>query len=1002
MIFKDSWIKDPTIFAINRLPAHSDHEWYVDEDDYFDGENSYALSLNGTWKFHYAHNLTGRIAGFEELLYNCRNWDDIQVPGHIQLQGYGTPTYTNQMYPWSGYEYMQPGEIPEHENPVGSYVKYFDLPEEFVGHKIHLTFDGVESAFAVYMNGLFVGYSEDSFTPSHFDVTSFVVAGPNKLAVQVFRFSSGSWLEDQDFWRFSGIFRDVTLYALPEIHVEDLDIVSDLYDHYTKAHISMNLKFLEASKGSALAMIYDPEGEVVAHKSVDFDEKLLNINIDLEDIYTWSAEKPNLYQVVVEIANKEGEIVEIVAQPIGLRDFQIIDGVMCINGKRIVFYGVNRHEFSMTTGRCVEPELIYHDLLIMKQNNINAVRTSHYPNQSWLYRFCDELGLYVIDETNLETHGSWTYDLNTIDWQRVLPNDNPKFRNAVLDRARSMYERDKNHASILIWSCGNESYGGKTLSEMADYFREVDPRRLVHYEGEFMDRRYPISDIESQMYTPANKVAEWLDEHHEKPFILCEFAHAMGNSNGAFYKYTDLIDQYEQYQGGFIWDFVDQAILKDGKLHYGGDFGERPSDFDFCGNGIVFADRTLTPKMQEVKYCYQPISFDFDESVVTIKNRHLFTDLNEYLFTCELAYEGEVIDEVDFELDCEPESEITVPLPFMEEIDNYGEYTITISAYLKEATAYSDMDDEVAFGQMIYLSEEPEEIEEEEREGYTLRITDDGYTIGAVGENFHVIFNMKGLVDYTYGGVHYLHGRIARPNFFRPSTQNDTANMYGYRYGQWLTASLYQNIQYKGYETDESFSFLKVTYTHQLSALNNTSVDVVYTVYKDGEVQVDMTLTPSEDMIEAPEFSYMLALEPTFDYVTYYGYGPMENYVDRNCGARLGIFDYDVDENFTEYLMPQECGNRGGVRRAVIEDEYGHGLFIESDECEFSALRYTPFEIENATHIDELPEAYQTVLRIGLAQMGIAGDNTWGAKTHDEFLLPKGEVLYFTFKIKGY
>jgi len=562
-----------------------------------------------------------------------------------------------------------------------------------------------------------------------------------------------------------------------------------------------------------------------------------------------------------------------------------------------------------------------------------------------------------------------------------------------------MYERDKNHASILIWSCGNESYGGKTLAEMADYFREVDPHRIVHYEGEFVDRRCNISDIESQMYTPANKVAEWLEEHHEKPFILCEYAHAMGNSNGALYKYTDLVDQYDQYQGGFIWDFVDQAILKDGKLHYGGDFEERPSDFDFCGNGIVFADRSLTPKMQEVKYCYQPISFDFEDDVVTIKNRHLFTDLNEYIFTCVLALEGDRVDEVDFEVDCKPEEEITIPTPFFDRITEDGEYTITITAYLKEPTEYADASHEVAHGQMILT---PDIETEEVHEGYSLRISDDGYTVGAMGENFSAFFNAKGLTGYRYGGVDYLHNRIAGPNFYRAPTQNDTANMYGFRYGQWLQASLYQKITYLGYETNETFSFLKVSYRHELLPNDPTYVDVVYTVYTDGEIKVDMTLNPSNEIIEAPEFSYMLSINKNFDYVNYYGYGPEENYVDRNCGALLGIYDYDVDSNFTEYLMPQECGNRGGVRRAVIEDEYGHGLYFEAEECEFSALRYTPMEIENAKHVEELPEPYQTVIRIGLAQMGIAGDNTWGARTHDEFLLPKGEVLHFTFKMKGY
>lgn len=1001
MEFNYAWLKDPTIFAINRLPAHSDHLWYETEEDFFEGQQSNALSLNGKWKFHYAKNLQGVIEGFEALTCDCRAWDDIEVPAHIQMQGYGEPVYVNTMYPWTAREQLEIGDIPEHENPVGSYVKYFDLPDSFVGKTLHLTFEGVETAFALYMNGVFVGYSEDSFTASHFDVTPYVVAGQNKLAVQVFRYTSASWLEDQDFWRFSGIFRDVTLYALPDMHVYDLSVVADLYENFTKAHVGVDLSFLKAHKGEVSAVILDADGEVCMSKSIDFDSSKLSFEMNMEDIHLWSAEDPYLYQVVFYVYDEDGNLGEVVSTLLGLREFCIAGGIMYLNGERIIFNGVNRHEFSMVSGRVVNDELIYQDLLIMKQNNINAVRTSHYPNQTSFYRMCDALGLYVIDETNLETHGTWQIAEDCFDIDQVLPNDNPKFRNACLDRARSMYERDKNHASILIWSCGNESYGGKTLYEMSEYFREVDPRRLVHYEGVFNDRRYnDTSDIESQMYTPANKVAEYLDEHDDKPFILCEYAHAMGNSNGALYKYTELVDMYPQYQGGFIWDFVDQALLRDGKLNYGGDFGERPSDFDFCGNGIVFADRTLTPKMQEVKYCYQPIGFSFEDDEVVIKNRHLFTNLNVYDFNVALAYEGKVIDEKDFVIDCKGDDEVRMPLPFLDELTEYGEYTITISALLAEDTIYATAGYEVAFDQIVFAT--PKKEEKEVSKINALRVSYDGFTVGAVGENFHVFFNMKGLTDYTYGGKHYLHGRCARPNFFRPATQNDTANQYGFRYGRWQSASLYQQVQFKGYQTDENRTYLDVMYKHHLFNDDESYVDVTYHVDSKGGVSVDMTLYPSKNMIEAPEFGFMMTMPLDFEEVTYYGYGPEENYIDRMQGARLGIFSYDIDENFTPYLMPQECGNRMGVRKAWISDGLNHVLEITSEDCELSVLRYLPNEIDNAYHFDELPTPYQTVVRINAMQMGVAGDNTWGARTHDEFLLPKGEVLHFNFKLQGH
>lgn len=1000
MKFMTEWLSDPTIFEINRLPAHSDHEWVGQDTDFQNGINHQILSLNGTWKFHYAKNLKGRIDGFEALTMDCRDWDDIQVPGHIQMQGYGTPQYVNTMYPWTGREQLTIGEIPEHDNSVGSYVKYFEVPKSFVGHTLHLTFDGVENAFVVYINGIFVGYSEDSFTPSHFDVTPYIVAGQNKIAVQVFKYSSASWLEDQDFWRFSGIFRDVYLSCLPDAHVYDLSLTQTLNEDYDKATLSVNMQFLHPFNGIVVTRLLDEEDEEVVCKSIAVDDSSLYLELMVDDIHLWSAEDPYLYHIVIELYQDDG-CQEVVYENVGFREFVIEDGLMWLNGKRIIFNGVNRHEFSMEKGRAVDAELIYNDLLIMKRNNINAVRTSHYPNQTCFYRYCDELGLYVIDETNLETHGTWQIpDEKVIDPDSILPDNNPRFYNAVMDRARSVYERDKNHSSVLIWSCGNESFGGKTLCDMANYFRQVDPDRPVHYEGIFHDRRYnETSDIESQMYTPAKDVAKYLDEHHDKPFILCEYAHAMGNSNGGLHKYTDLVDQYEQYQGGFIWDFVDQAILKDGKLHYGGDFAERPSDFDFCGNGIVFANRTETPKMQEVKYCYQPVSFYLEDGQMVIQNRNLFTNLDEYIIAATLECDGEIVDATILEVDCEPEEAVSGEIPFLAEIqDGKGEYTLNFHVYLDEDTVYASQGYEIAKEQFVF----PTKTKTPKTHSGTLRISYDGFTLGAVGSDFHVFFNQQGLVDYTYAGLHYLHGRTARPNFFRSSTQNDTANQYGLRYGQWLVASLYQQAHLVGYKTDEAHSYLEVTYHHRLFNDNETMVELVYTVYGDGEVKVDMTLVPQGEVSEAPEFGYLMTLPKDFKQVDYYGMGEKENYVDRCQGAFLGRYQYDIDENFTPYLMPQECGNRTGVRWADVKMVNGRGLHFESEQCEFSCLRYLPNEIENAHHIDELPTPYQTVVKINWMQMGVAGDNTWGARTLDEYLLPKGEKLHFTFSFKGF
>ena len=1000
MNFNDAWVKDPKIFEINRLPAHSDHQWATSLQDLAKGDNENALSLNGLWNFHFAKNWSQRIKGFETLDFDCHSWNSIKVPCHIQMAGYLEPQYVNTMYPWTGYEQLEPGEVPTLENAVGSYVKYFDLPKHMENHPIHITFDGVDSCFVLWLNGHFVGYSEDSYTPSTFDLTPFIVPGENKICVQVYQFSTASWLEDQDYWRFFGIFRDVTLYALPKIHLYDVAFVPTLDENYENGTLQIDAKFLGECKGSIDCILTDPSGEIVLEKSVDLNENTLFMDLQVDDVYLWSAEKPQLYDLVMIIRDENNEILETIYEAIGFRDFKIIDGIMCINGKRIIFNGVNRHEFCMESGRVVKPELIEEDLRIMKQNNINAVRTSHYPNQTAFYRLCDMYGLYVIDETNLETHGTWQIGEDFFDLNKVLPNDNENYRLAVLDRARSMFERDKNHPSILIWSCGNESFGGKTIYEMSEYFREVDATRLVHYEGVRNDRRYNASsDMESQMYTPASEVLDYLKEHREKPFILCEYAHAMGNSNGALYKYTDLVRQDPLYQGGFIWDFVDQAILRNGKLHYGGDFLERTSDYDFCGNGIVFADRSLTPKMQEVKYCYQPFYMEFDdENNLKILNQHLFTNLNEYDVVWTLDKNGKRIDEVKLDLDLEPGNEMVISQPWFDELLEEGIYTIAFHIYTKDIPYYSEDVVEVSY-------EEAVEIvygENKEESSKQLSLNQDSFNIGVRGENFHVIFSSVrgGIVDYTYGNKQFLRD-IPKPNYYRASTQNDTANRYGFRYGQWLLASLYQKAVLKEVKLNEDKTIATIVFEHDVLNNHECHCLVSYTVHGDGMIDVNMKLQNTTGLIEPPEFSMLMTFPKEFGLVEYFGYGPDENYVDRCMGAKTGIYQYEVEENVTEYLMPQECGNRTGVFYAILKNDVGEGILFSADQMEFSCLPYLPMELENAKHIDELPDPYQTVVRVSYGQMGIAGDNTWGAKTHDEFLLPDNEDLEFTFSFKG-
>ena len=547
------WLTDPEVFAVNRIAAHSDHRIYANQLEADADNSSLIQNLNGTWKFAWAKNPSEWQQKFYEESDSTDNFDNIQVPGHMELQGYGKPQYVNTIYPWEGQEHLRPPFISEKDNPVGSYVRYFDLNDALKNKRVFISFQGVETAMYVWLNGEFIGYSEDSFTPSEFELTPYIREKDNKLAVAVFKRSSASWLEDQDFWRFSGIFRDVFLYAAPSAHVRDMRVIAD-YDG-TNGIFSATLDI--AGKCSVKSILTDENGTVIAQSN----EKE-SVNWTIENSKPWSAEIPNLYTFTVIMTDESGNEIEVSRTKVGFRRFELKNGIMCLNGKRIIFKGINRHEFDAKTGRAITKEDMLFDIQFMKKNNINAVRTCHYPNNSLWYQLCDVYGIYLIDETNLETHGTWQ-KLGATDPSWNVPGSLPEWKEVVLDRAKSMYERDKNHASVLIWSCGNESYCGEDIAAMSEYFRSVDPTRLVHYEGvtRVPNHQYDfITDMESRMYAKPKEVEEYLKQNNGRPYISCEYMHAMGNSLGGLSLYTDLEDKYEAYQGGFIWDYIDQAI----------------------------------------------------------------------------------------------------------------------------------------------------------------------------------------------------------------------------------------------------------------------------------------------------------------------------------------------------------------------------------------------------------------------------------------------------------
>ena len=1010
--FDYSLVKDPQYFKDGRMDAHSDHTYYRDGEEAQEKETSFRYDLNGIWKFHYARNYGSAISGFEKEEYCCRDWDDIRVPAHIQMEGYDAPQYANVQYPWEGHEDIHPGEIPEHFNPVASYVKYFEVPEEMQGKRLFISFQGAESGIALWLNGQFIGYSEDSFTPSEFELTEYVKEGENKLAAQVFKWTASSWCEDQDFYRFSGIYRDVYLYTVPEVHVYDLQIRA--IPDETLSAAALEIRTNTWGKGTVkITLSKDGETVIEDKKALDGEEIY---SWKVEDPVLWSAEDPQLYDLVLEVYNESGELQEVIPQKVGFRRFEMKGGIMTLNGKRIVFKGVNRHEFSSVSGRHVSEEELRKDLKTMKQNNINAIRTCHYPDASMIYELCDEYGIYMIDETNLESHGSWDVAEFTKDYTYVVPHDKPEWLDMMLDRANSMYQRDKNHAAILIWSCGNESFGGKDIFEMSQFFHKEDPTRLVHYEGLCHDRRYnDTSDMESQMYPSVEAIKEFLAKDSSKPFICCEYTHAMGNSCGAMHKYTDLTDTEPKYQGGFIWDYIDQSIYKKDRYGkefqaYGGDFGERPTDYNFSGNGIAYGgNRDASPKMQEVKFNYQNISAEVSADSVKVINKNLFVNTN--IFDCKVtvAKNGKVIRRASLATSVAPLSEKAYALPFAKE-EKPGEYTVTVSFHLKEDTVWAEAGHEVAFGQYVYKVEEPKKVCPEE-----VKVIRSTHNIGVRGAHFEVLFSVLngGLVSYKYAGKEMIEA-IPKPNFWRAPTDNDCGNLMGMRYGQWKLASMYlshKDFRQGAYgpanmpEVEVNEKTVKVTYTYLMPTTPLSECRLSYEVFGDGRVKTTLAYDPVKELGDMPEFGVIFKFNADYDRVEWYGLGEAETYSDRKKGAKLGIYANMVADNIARYMVPQECGAKEEVRWAKVTDRKGRGMLFEMDENNgpmmFSALPYTPHEMENAMHPYELPEIHYTVVRVAKGQMGIGGDDSWGARTHEEYLLKTDKKMEFSFVFKG-
>ncbi len=1004
-----SFLSNPEIFCENTIEPHSDHFFYEHEEDIALGDKMpLKQSLNGTWRFKFSRNLWERPENFYREDYDISGFDEIKVPMHIEMAGYDVREYSNVIYPWDGSEQILPPAIPKDNAPVGSYVTFFKVGRELSGKALYISFQGVDNGFRLFINGKYVGYSEDSATPAEFCISDFVHEGENRLAVEVYKRTSSSWLEDQDMWRLFGIFREVYLYAVPDLHVEDMCVKAGLDKNYSKGTLDVNVRLKGDVEKAILKLFKD--GKVLYSWNMELSGNGASASLQKEDldILPWSAETPNLYEIRIELNDLTDAVKEYASAKIGFRTVEIKDRIVLFNGKRLVFKGVNRHEFSAENGRAVTEQEMLWDIKTFKRNNINAVRTSHYPDQSMWYRLCDEYGIYMIDETNLETHGTW-FERGQVEAGLEVPGSKPEWRENVLFRANNMLKRDRNHPAIVMWSLGNESHAGDNFVHMYNFFHENDDTRVVHYEGCTHDSRYKeVTDIYSRMYSkPQDIRTRFITDDVTKSYMSCEYMHAMGNSLGGMKLYTDLEDVSDLYQGGFIWDYLDQALwqLHDGtkRLAYGGDFDDRPNDGCFCTDGIVFANRQESPKMPEVKNLYANVHLTADAECVTIQNRNLFTDLSAYYFVYSVSENSKVIYTDTFShVDVNPGEtvKLDVSLPF--EVNAQNDYVFRVKMCQKKENAWAPAGYDVAFAEtVVYADGNPVHRACANKSATFDKTAVGNNNIGGSRGDYSVLFSKSeaGPISFKKGGVE-LFKAAPRPVFFRAYTDNDKGYRLGSKAHFWHTLTKYQGCRVP--EIAAKDNVINAVSEFMIPETDTVVSRVKYEIFPDERMEVTIEYKGNESFKELPLFGIEFKLDKEYDYVEYFGKGPGENYVDRNNGVYTDVFKARVGENLTDYLIPQESGNRTGVRFARVLNAAGHGLEFTclNKDFELGFQGYSAFEIDNAGHKDELPNRNFTYVRIIAAQMGVGGDDSWGSPVHAEFRPDATKDMSLKFEVK--
>ena len=1044
---QNDW-ENEQVFGVNKEPAHATYIPYASLEQAQADVAEYSpfyITLNGTWKFNWVKHPDMRPMDFYKTDFDVSYWDDIPVPSNWQMQGYGTPIYTNVTYPFAKDwpNIMTP--VPEHwtkhdlPNPVGSYRRNFDVPKDWSGREIFLHFAGVKSAMTVWVNGQKVGYSQGSMTPAEFDVTKYVKPGENILAVEVYRWSDGSYLEDQDMWRFSGIYRDVFLYATPAVHVRDFFVRSELSDDFKSATFLFkgNVKnYASTSEAVGAVDIYlvadgEPLGDPIISTPIKMPpisrEKVVDLQTTIPNPQLWSAEIPNLYSVIIVLRDGEKKIAEVLTTPFGFRKVEIKDAQLWVNGESVLLKGANRHEHDPYDGRAISLQRMIQDITLMKQFNCNVVRTSHYPDNPEWYKLCDQYGLYVVAEANIESHG-YGYGKASLAKQ-------PEWEAAHVDRMVSSVQRDKNHPSVIIWSMGNEAGGGPNFEACYEAAKAIDPTRPIHYE-----RYNDIADIESTMYPSVEALARAGKKKSEKPFFMCEYAHAMGNAVGNLQEYWDVIEKYPRLIGGCIWDWVDQGLArpvpgKPGEIYfaYGGDFGDYPNDYNFCINGLTTPDRQVTPKMIEMKKVYQYISItpqNLDSGLVSIKNKFQFHNLNEFDVFWTLAEDGAVIQGNGMHpIDLEPGASKTISIPFAQPQAKPGaEYFLRLEFRLRTDELWAKRGHIIAWEQMRLAgrSDSPAATMPFVSQPIVMQETADDLVL--FNSHFRLEFSKKlgTIKSLRYGAnevIHYeksealaksnkslLKPKVTEqingplPNFFRAPLDND--HQFGRGVGpKWREMRLWDVRHQVNSVKVEPIARTDITITVSFTSTTPTDYavnsDIIYTVHSNGFIDVRAGFTPEPLKFALPKLGLQLELPAELEHVEWLGRGPQENYWDRKRSADVGRYQKTVTEMFEAYVRPQDMGNREDVRWLTITDRRGAGIMIKAEPLlNFSALHFTAKDLEFAAHPYELTPHKETILSLDLGEQGLGGASC-GPPPMQQYIF-KAVPRSFAFQIRPY